>query len=402
MVQVAVDWDTFIIQRIKASKGLEDEDAKKMAEALWQKTTTPKYRAEWKKFRAWHEDIYGTEQIAESNFVFCAKAYVTKTILKAMEDKNLYYEDLNNRVSSISGTIIQTMGYDIGKDASIQRLRDRAKVKLRKRKDTVKNADCIDIIQLLQAIDDAGKNKDLSFKDLRGKLIVLMIIDTAARPSTLRECMLEEIKTETNSYGDCIVLVPHARKDQHLATNKDTKPLRIQSFVHRANICTKATLEEYQRRLQQFDIIKDIEYAGIDKDGKPAKIKGTSLFVKKTKPQGSMATSTVRSEARKYLERIGNKANNVQIRHAVPTIIQHIDNLSNDKTASMFRWSRTDTYTKWYKSNIPPHIQEKLKQEKSNFPISWKLRYKYIDKSRLCTIFPKPKTNNNITNYFKT
>ena len=158
--------------------------------------------------------------------------------------------------------------------------------------------------------------------------------------------------------------------------------------------------------MQKLTVIKDRTYAAVTEEGKPYKKKGTSMFVTLTKPHGSMSASTVRSEAKKYLDRIEKNTSSRLLRHSIPSLIQLIDNLSDAKTASKFRWFRTDTYKKWYKSEIPESVRAKFLSVNLDFPMSWKIRHIYIDKSRVkhyVKVKPtesREKSTTSITNYF--
>ena len=81
-----------------------------------------------------------------------------------------------------------------------------------------------------------------------------------------------------------------------------------------------------------------------------------------------------------------------------------MDGLSDAETANAFRWNRTDTYKQWYKSEIPKSIQDKFRMEKVEFPIAWKIRHNFIDKSRIHHLVKSTKSTskekNNITSYF--
>ena len=258
--------------------------------------------------------------------------------------------------------------------------------------------------ELLEAIDAKGKNADLSTKELRAKMTILMILDSAARPSTLHSCMIGEERQSSNQFGEHVTLHPLTTKDQQLSKDKSGRVLKLQGFPHKKNLCSVKTFQEYMMRIKRLNTIADRSYAAVDSEGKPFKKQGTSIFVTMTKPHGSMSASTVRSEAKKYLDTLASNASSRDLRHSIPSLVQLIEGLSDSETATTFRWHRTDTYKKWYKSEIPQKVRDKFKMEKVEFPISWKIRHNYIDKSRIHHLgsFMKKqkKEKQNITSYF--
>ena len=404
VVQMDVDWHSFIVQQLRQSKGLENADAEKMAKALWAPNTIPRYKSEWKRFHSWHQDVHGKKSLTKSDFIRSVKTYLSTLATDAMEKMDMYYEQLNNKMSVVSGTIKNSMNVDVSMDIAIQRLRERAKTVLKHRRDTKAREECTDVQELLQAIDALGKNRDLPIKTLRAKMTVLMILDTAARPSTLHSCMMDEEQRSTNQYGEHVKFNPTMTKDQQLSKDKSGRKLNIQGFPHRQNLCTVTAFKEYMRRIKSLDVVKDQCYAAIDENGKPYKKEGTSIFITLTKPHGSMSASTVRSEAKKFLDSLGSATSSRKLRHSIPSLIQLIDGLSDAETANTFRWNRTDTYKQWYKSEIPKSIQDKFRMEKVEFPTAWKIRHNFIDKSRIHHLVKPTKSTskdkNNITSYF--
>lgn len=324
-----------------------------------------------------------------------------KTFLTAIEEKSSFYEQVSDKVSAVSGTLAKTMGLQLTEDPSIKALRERAKSVLLHRKHAKKPATCIDLGPILEAMKN-DDNATMELKDLRAKVAVLMMIDSAARPSTLRHIMrdeYEEIKVPT---GISIMLVPVTTKDRHMAKDKKPKPLKLFSFDPCPSICTISTLRHYLRRSSQSMLKNDIEFAGIDDANQPTKLHGTSIFLS-LKGDKSLATTTVSSEVRKYLVRLVGKISAKDFRHSIPSLIQYIEKLSDADLAKAFRWHQEDTYRKWYKSVIPPELKAKYQNIPKILPKPWKLRFEYVPKHRVQSLLPKPKdsSNNSVRKYFK-
>ena len=394
MVKMVLDWDNFVVERIRQSHNLEKNDAKKMAAKLWADSTRPGYKTEWKKFHNWYESLYGTQPTTKLEFVCRAKAYTSRTLTKALEEKNAFYETLNNQISAVSGTIKKTMNVDISGDYMIQSLREKAKTVLLHRKHAKAEQKCTDVTAVLQAIDEYGSNDTMTLKDLRAKVAVLMIIDSAARPSTILNCLFGEESQNLTKFGPESTFRPILTKDQQLAKNKNPREFSITGFEFKKNLCTLSTLQTYKRRIVHMKLVNDIEYAGTEKDAKtgklvPVKKFGTSYFVKLSEPHGSLALTTLKSEMRKFLAKLLGKGQATAngLRHSVPSIIQFIDDADDSQVAQAFRWGRTKTYQQWYKTNVPLDIQKKMKQDNSSFPNSWKLRHQWIRKEWLPKLY---------------
>ena len=322
----------------------------------------------------------------------------------AIDTKDTYYEDINDEISAVSGTIHQTIGIRPGNDATIQRLRDRAKTTLLSRKQTKKQKTSIDVPALIELIDNDGNNKDLETKKLRAKLIALMILDSAARPDSIRNCTAENTKIETTATGRRrMICIPTSTKDQAIAKDKTARRLIFYEFPFRKNICTLTTYEEYKKRFKNEDIVNDLEIAGLDEKGKPTKKTTHTIMLTIPRPHRSIKAQTVRSECRKYLERLQQGTGPAELRKAVPSLIQYIENAKDDEAAKKFRWQREDTFKTWYKVTIPDSIKAKLKDIDKEFPTAWKLRCKYIPKTQVHTLKERYKTTNKqfITSYMK-
>ena len=387
MVKMGLDWSAFVVEHIAHYRGLEKEDAKKVAERLWAPTTVPGYKSKWKKFYHWYEKQYGEEPTSQPNFIKRTKAWMMITIEQAIDAKNKFYEELNDDLSAISGTIHHTLGVRPGEDPAVQRLRERASTILQKRKD-VNDAKgkktAIDVPNLLKLSNNDGNNEDLDTKRLRAKLSALMIIDTAARPETIQHCTPRNIYIAQEDGRKVMTLLPTSTKDQHLAKNKKTRTFKITEFPYARNICTISTYMEYRKRIAKFSIVDDIDISTIGSDGKPTKARTHSVFVTLTHPHGSLAAKTVRSECKKYLESLQEGIGPKELRKAVPSLIQFIDKVTDSQTAKDFHWQRDETFKKWYKANIPDDIKKHLANVKRDFPRSWKLRHLFIPKTRFC------------------
>ena len=126
--------------------------------------------------------------------------------------------------------------------------------------------------------------------------------------------------------------------------------------------------------------------------------------MKITKPHESLASTTVSSECRKYLLSLADKdVGPKELRKAIPSIIQYIDQSSDDEVAKKFRWVREDTYKQWYKSSITDDVKKSLQKVNQDLPTSWKLRHTFIQRSKIIqhyrSIFGiKPKKS--ITDHF--
>ena len=305
---------------------------------------------------------------------------------QAMDEKILFYEQASDFISAVSGTIQHTIGVRPGDDPTVQRLRDRAKRVLLARKSVrlAQRKEAIDVRALLKLIDEDGDNKDLTTKRLRAKLIALMIIDSAARPDTIRNCMFHEVRFQETKAGKTVTCTSSSTKDQQLAKDKTQRTLTFDEFPFKPNICTLSTMAEYSSRLEKFDLVKDLNIAGLDGDGRPINVQTHSIMVKLTNPHESLSSSTVRSECRKYLESLASKGvGPKELRKAIPSIIQFIDQSSDDEVAKKFRWGREDTYKQWYKSNIPEDVKKSLQQINQDLPTSWKLRHSFITKTKI-------------------
>jgi len=324
-----------------------------------------------------------------------------QTLTKALQDKDSFYEQVSNTISAISGTITNVIGKQPSLDPTIRKLRERAKTELRHRAEARKQKQCIDVFEVIRAIDKAGDNAKLDTKTLRAKLITLLIIDTAARPSSLRNSSWQETKLEEGPQGKLLTLRPIATKDQHLSKNKQQRKLEITAFPFRKSICTVEAYKEYRRRFKEEDMATDLTWAGIV-DGKATQCKGSSLFVKLSKPHQSLKATTVRSECKKYLDGLLGTGSSKELRRAVPSIIQFIDGATDKEIAEMFRWSRDDTFKKWYKQMVPDNIKLKSQQVEAEFPMSWKIRAEYIDKEAVMKRLKEKYTLNSgaITDYF--
>lgn len=325
---------------------------------------------------------------------------------EAMDQKTLFYEQASDYISAVSGTIQHTIGVRPGDDATIQRLRDRAKKVLLNRKSVRQDQrkEAINVQAILKLIDQDGDNKTLTTKRLRAKLITLMIIDTAARPDTIRNCMKHHVRFNSTKNGKVVTCTSSSTKDQHLAKDKKQRTLTFEEFPFRPNICTISTMAEYSERLSKFEIVNDIDIAGLDEHGRPTNIKTHSIMVKITKPHESLASTTVSSECRKYLLSLADKdVGPKELRKAIPSIIQYIDQSSDDEVAKKFRWVREDTYKQWYKSSITDDVKKSLQKVNQDLPTSWKLRHTFIQRSKIIqhyrSIFGiKPKKS--ITDHF--
>ena len=305
---------------------------------------------------------------------------------QAMDEKIMFYEQASDFISAVSGTVQHTIGIRPADDPTIQRLRDRAKKVLLCRKTTKQEQrkEAVDLRPIFKLIDEDGDNKDLTTKRLRAKLTTLMIIDSAARPDTIRNCMIHQVSYKKTDNGTVITCISSSTKDQNLAKDKTQRKLIFEEFPFKPNICTIATMMEYSKRLEKFKLAKDISVAGLNEEGKPANIKTHSIMVKLTEPHESLRSTTVRSECRKYLESLNGKGiGPKELRKAIPSIIQFIDGTTDEEAAKKFRWMREDTYKQWYKSSIPDDVKKALKQIKQDLPTSWKLRHSFITKHKV-------------------
>ena len=324
-----------------------------------------------------------------------------KYLKDAMEDKLQFYEQVSDQISAVSGTTHHTIGIRPGNDDTIQRLRDKAKMALLRRRDTKEKKEAIDVPALMELIDKAGNNDRLNTKTLRAKLMALIISDTSARTDTIRQCTW--INTTIIKENGLRVLrcIPTSTKDQHLAKDKSSRVLKITEFPFNRNICTVDTFLKYQERIKTWKLKDDIEVASLNEQGKPIKKQTSSLFIKLTEPHESLAAKTVRSECRKYLQRIDATTGPREIRKAVPSTLQFIDQASDEQTAQKFRWQREDTFKLWYKSTIPESIRKKVQDIDKEIPDSWKLRHKYIPNNTILKQFKeKYKTGSMMTDYF--
>lgn len=303
------------------------------------------------------------------------------TFSNAIKNRNLFYEQVSNLVSAISGTIMKTMNIQLTDDYAIKGLRERAKTELLNRKETKTNKTCIDITSILEsmATDD---NETLSVKALRAKLSILLMIDSAARPSTLRAVLRGELPISNSKFGKVVTMTPHMTKDKHASKDKRSKPFDITAFPDKRNICTVSTLQCYLKRTASRET-NDYEYSTTDEKGKPTSAHGTSIFVSINKPYTSIRATTIASEAKKYLKNLVGGSTATDIRHSVPSIIQFIDGLPDDQIATAFRWHREDTYKSWYKSVVPTALKDQFKDVPFEIPHSWKIRFPFVHKTKL-------------------
>mmetsp|Transcript_13880 Transcript_13880/g.19273 ORF Transcript_13880/g.19273 Transcript_13880/m.19273 type:complete len:441 (+) Transcript_13880:1110-2432(+) len=402
MVTMVLDWNAFVVQRLQAEKGLGRDDAKKMATQLWQKTTTHGYKSAWRTFHDDYVRDHGEEPTERSVFVQRAEAWMMHKISQSLAEKNLYYEQLNNIITPISGTLRNTMEVNVGQSQAVERLRNRAKTELLYRKHQDKQNMAIDIPKLLHALAE-DKSSELDEKTLRAKLMTLLILDTAARPSTIRNVLRGTEKQTPDTFATKLELFPISTKDRHAAKNKKIQPLVTHAFPFNKDICTIYTLKLYLDKTRLKELKKDIDHQAVV-DGRPSLQQGTSIFVTCKKPYGSIKETTVTSEVRKYIHRIFQLKNNSarDLRRSVPSLLQHIDNLSDEDIATMFRWHREDTFRDWYKTVIPSGLKDHYKQIPDQIPNSWKLRIDHVHKDRFRTLLrtkkPVPAT---IDNFFK-
>lgn len=402
MVKMVMDWSDFVMEQIATHQGMETHDAAQVAEKIWEKNTRPGYRTRWKIFFDWYKGKYGDEPVVQSEFIKRTKHWMMTYLNNAIQEKKTFYEQVSDQLSAISGTIQHAIGIRPGQDNTIQRLRDKAKLALLKRKDTHEKKEAIDVPALIELIHQDGDNDDLDLKTLRAKLIALIITDTSARTQTVRQCTWMNTSIVTENGLRVLKCIPLSTKDQHLAKDKNKRVLKITEFPFNRNICTVNTFLKYKQRIKDWKIAEDIEIATLDKDGKPIKKNTASLFLKISDPHESLAEKTVRSECKKYLQRIDKEAGPKELRKAVPSILQFIDEASDETTAQKFRWQREDTFKTWYKSTIPEQIKKKIKDIDKEFPDSWKLRHKFIpNKTVLTTFKTKYKTSSMVTDYFK-
>mmetsp|Transcript_11006 Transcript_11006/g.21658 ORF Transcript_11006/g.21658 Transcript_11006/m.21658 type:complete len:342 (+) Transcript_11006:1-1026(+) len=337
----------------------------------------------------------------QSEFIKRTKHWMMTYLNEAMQEKKAFYEQVSDQLSAISGTIHHAIGVRPGQDSTIQRLRDKAKLTLLRRKDSKEQKEAIDVPALIELIDQNGDNDKLDIKTLRAKLIALIITDTSARTQTVRQCTWINTSIVTINGLRTLKCIPLSTKDQHLAKDKEKRVLTITEFPFNRNVCTVDTFVKYKQRIKDWKITNDIEIATLDKDGKPIKSSTASLFLKITDPHESLSEKTVRSECKKYLQRIDKDAGPRQLRKAVPSILQFIDEASDEQTAHKFRWQREDTFKTWYKSTIPDSIKKKIKDIDKEFPDSWKLRHKFIPNKTVINKFrEKYKTGSMMTDYF--
>ena len=319
----------------------------------------------------------------------------------AIEEKLQFHEQVSDQLSAVSGTIHHSIGTRPGDDDTIQRLRDKAKLALLRRRDAKQKADAIDVPALIELIDKAGDNDKLNTKTLRAKLMALMISDTSARTDTLRQCTWLNTAIIKENGLRVLRCIPVSTKDQHLAKDKSNRVLKITEFPFNRNVCTVDTFIKYKERTENWNKKDDIEVASLNEHGKPIKKCTSSLFMKLTEPHESLAAKTVRSECRKYLQNIDDKAGPRQIRKAVPSIIQFIDQASDEQTAQKFRWQREETFKLWCKSTVPESIRKKVKDIDKEIPDSWKLRHKFIPNKTILKQFKdKCKTGTMMTDFF--
>mmetsp|Transcript_5770 Transcript_5770/g.9039 ORF Transcript_5770/g.9039 Transcript_5770/m.9039 type:complete len:341 (-) Transcript_5770:258-1280(-) len=338
-----------------------------MVSQLWQPSTIHMYKSRWKTFANEYIRDHGEQPHTRSNFIRFATSWMMQITSKAIAEHNLYYEELNDKTSCVSGTINRIFNVIISEDPAVTKLRERAKTVLLRRLPAKISKECIDIHELLHAINDQPTNEKLSLKDLRGKLATLMIIDEAVRPSTLQAILYDEYDITAGKYGDVLSCTPLVTKDKHLAKDKTKKPIKFQEFKHNQKICTVATFKDYMDRTQTFPKTQDITYANIV-NGRPSQSKGCSMFIGITKPHASLATTTIAGEIRKYITKIYRKINAKEIRKATPSIIQFINKTSDDDIAQAFRWNRTSTYATWYKHHISEKIKTRIKTTPTDIP----------------------------------
>ena len=401
MVTMELDWSDFVVKQLSYHKGLEKKDAEKVAATIWSNNTRPSYKTKWKDFFHWYEREFGEEPTEKSIFVKRAQQWMMEELQRAIEGKNTFYEQVSDRISAVSGTIQHTLGIRPGEDPTIQRLRDKAKIHLRRRTDDRKENTAVDVPALLKLIDQDAKEDDITTKVLRAKLISLMIIDTGARPQTIRNCTRLHTRVRKKDGLRVLECLPLSTKDQHLAKDKTPRVLQITEFPFNRNLCTVHTYLQYMNAIQRWNIKDDIQVATVS-DGKPERATTTSIFVKFTEPHESLSEKTVRSECRKYLDRLQSGTGPKELRKSVPSIIQAIDEEDDERTAKRFKWQRDSTFKKWYKSAIPPKLREKITEIDKEFPDSWKLRHDFIPKNIIIEKFKeKYKLSGTLTDYFK-